>query len=125
MKPVAGSINFQAGVLTLVSFDMPANPVEHLYMNNAWEIPQPKPYVGDVFNSYNDGPPGGGRPPMGRFMKSSRCPRRRTRPGTITRAPPPHIPHSRRHCHPHAAGKDHPRRRFGERAQGDVGEVTM
>ncbi len=69
VKPMAGSIDFEAGVLTLVSFDVPANPAEHLYMNNAWVIPQEKPYVGDVFNSYNDGPPGAGRPPLGAFYE--------------------------------------------------------
>lgn len=57
VKPMAGSIDFQAGVLTLVSFDMPADPVERLYLNNAWDLPQKNPFVGDVLNSYNDGPP--------------------------------------------------------------------
>ena len=69
VKPVAGSIDFKAGVLTLVSFEMPAHPAEHLYMNNSWQIPQPHPYVGDVFNTYNDGPPGAGRPPLGAFYE--------------------------------------------------------
>jgi hypothetical protein len=69
VKPMAGSIDFQAGVLTLVSFDVPANPVEHLYMNNAWELPQKNPFVGDVLNSYNDGPPGAGRAPLGAFYE--------------------------------------------------------
>jgi hypothetical protein len=57
VKPVAGSIDFQAHVLTVVKFDVPSNPVEHLYLNNAWELPQKNPFVGDVLNSYNDGPP--------------------------------------------------------------------
>ena len=57
VKPMAGSMDFQAGVLTLVSFDMPANPAERLYLNNAWDLPQKNPFVGDVLNSYNDGPP--------------------------------------------------------------------
>ena len=55
-KNVLGSIDFKNNVLTLVSFNMPADPTKELYMNNAWELPQPKPYVGDVVNSYNDGP---------------------------------------------------------------------
>ncbi|HEV2972613.1 MAG TPA: DUF6786 family protein [Pirellulales bacterium] len=69
VKPIAGSIDFQAGVLTLVNFDMPANPADHLYMNNAWEVPQKHPFVGDALNSYNDGPPGAGRAPLGAFYE--------------------------------------------------------
>ena len=68
-KPVAGSIDYQAGVLTLVSFDLPEKPTEQLYLNNAWSLPQEKPFVGDPFNSYNDGPPGPGKPPLGPFYE--------------------------------------------------------
>jgi hypothetical protein len=68
-KPVAGSIDFKAGVLTLVSFDLPENPEARLYMNNAWGVPQEHPYVGDVFNSYNDGPPAEGKPQLGAFYE--------------------------------------------------------
>ncbi len=68
-KPVAGSIDFKAGVLTLVSFDLPENPTAKLYMNNAWGVPQAHPYVGDVFNSYNDGPPGEDKPQLGAFYE--------------------------------------------------------
>ena len=35
---------------------MPDDPTKHDYMNNMWEVPQAKPYVGDVANAYNDGP---------------------------------------------------------------------
>lgn len=56
---VLGSIDYQNNILTIVSFNMPADPTQELYMNNAWELPQPKPYVGDVVNSYNDGPGSG------------------------------------------------------------------
>jgi hypothetical protein len=35
---------------------MPEDPAEHDYMNNMWGVPQEEPYVGDVANSYNDGP---------------------------------------------------------------------
>ncbi|HKD37807.1 MAG TPA: DUF6786 family protein, partial [Pirellulales bacterium] len=69
VKPMAGSINFRDGVLTLVRFDVPFDPVDHLYVNNAWQLPQEHPFVGDVFNSYNDGPPGGDRPPLGAFYE--------------------------------------------------------
>jgi hypothetical protein len=52
---VLGSIDFQNNVLTLVSYNMPADPTKELYMNNSWVRPQKDPYVGDVVNSYNDG----------------------------------------------------------------------
>ena len=55
-RNVLGSIDFQEGVLTLVHFTMPDDPAEHDYLNNAWEMPQAQPYVGDVANAYNDGP---------------------------------------------------------------------
>ncbi len=55
-RNVLGSIDFAAGVLTLVSFTMPEDPAKHLYMNNMWGLPQPAPYTGDVANAYNDGP---------------------------------------------------------------------
>ena len=55
-RNVLGSIDFQAGVLTLVHFTMPDDPTQRDYMNNMWGVPQAKPYVGDVANAYNDGP---------------------------------------------------------------------
>lgn len=67
-KNVLGSIDFKNNVLTLVSFNMPADPTKELYMNNAWELPQPHPYVGDVVNSYNDGPQGD-KPGFGPFYE--------------------------------------------------------
>ncbi len=67
-KPIAGSIDFRAGVLTLVSFDLPDDPTAKLYMNNSWGEHQDHPYVGDVFNSYNDGPPGPGQAQLGAFL---------------------------------------------------------
>lgn len=53
---VLGSMDFEAGVLTLVHFTMPDDPTKCIYLNNMWELPQKEPYVGDVVNSYNDGP---------------------------------------------------------------------
>ena len=53
-RNVLGSIDFRHNTLTLVSFTMPENPVEHDYMNNMWG-PQDEPYTGDVANAYNDG----------------------------------------------------------------------
>ncbi len=57
-KNVLGSIDYKNNVLTLVSFNMPADPTKELYLNNAWDLPQKNSYVGDVVNSYNDGPQG-------------------------------------------------------------------
>lgn len=68
-KNVLGSIDFQAGVLTLVHFTMPDDPTQHPYMNNLWQVPQAEPYVGDVANSYNDGPLGPGKPGLGPFYE--------------------------------------------------------
>jgi len=67
-KNVLGSIDYKNNVLTLVSFNMPADPAQELYMNNAWVLPQPQPYVGDVVNSYNDGPQNG-KPGFGPFYE--------------------------------------------------------
>lgn len=55
-RNVLGSIDFEAGVLTLVHFTMPDDPAKCDYINNMWQVPQEKPYVGDVANAYNDGP---------------------------------------------------------------------
>ncbi|MFZ5831129.1 MAG: DUF6786 family protein [Planctomycetota bacterium] len=50
-----GAIDFASGTLTLLRFTMPPDAVRLPYMNNAWG-PQKEPYVGEVVNSYNDGP---------------------------------------------------------------------
>ncbi|MEN6450933.1 MAG: DUF6786 family protein [Thermoguttaceae bacterium] len=55
-RNVLGSIDFEAGVLTLVQFSMPSDPTKHIYLNNMWGVPQADPYHGDVTNAYNDGP---------------------------------------------------------------------
>jgi hypothetical protein len=67
--PLAGSIDMDSGVLTLVTFTLPDEPAAHPYVNNAWELPQKQPFVGDVFNSYNDGPPAPGKPSLGGFYE--------------------------------------------------------
>ena len=54
-RNIFGSIDFQAGVLTLIAFTMPEDPTKHNYLNNIWEATQAEPYKGDVINSYNDG----------------------------------------------------------------------
>jgi len=68
-RNVLGSIDYQHGVLTLVTFTMPDDPTRHDYMNNMWEVPQKQPYVGDVVNSYNDGPPAPGKKGLGAFYE--------------------------------------------------------
>ena len=73
-RNVLGSIDFEMGVLTLTHFTMPDDPTAHLYMNNMWEVPQAEPYVGDVTNSYNDGPSASGEQ-LGAFYEiESLCP---------------------------------------------------
>ncbi len=67
-KPVAGAIDLQQGVLTLVHFSMPSEPTAVAYVNNTWGR-QEEPLRGDVFNSYNDGPPEPGRQALGGFFE--------------------------------------------------------
>jgi hypothetical protein len=49
-----------------VQYTRPADARE--YVNSMWEI-QREPYKGDVINSYNDGPPAPGQPPLGPFYE--------------------------------------------------------
>jgi len=69
VRNVAGAIDRSHTVLTLVQFSLPEDPAHHPYVNNAWDLPQREPYVGDVFNSYNDGPPAPGKPALGGFFE--------------------------------------------------------
>jgi Family of unknown function (DUF6786) len=64
--PVAGSYDATAHVLTVVQYTRPADAQD--YVNSMWEI-QREPYKGDVINSYNDGPPAPGKPPLGPFYE--------------------------------------------------------
>jgi len=64
--PVAGSYDAANHVLTIVTFTRP--PDARQYVNSMWEI-QRDPYGGDVINSYNDGPPAPGKPPLGPFYE--------------------------------------------------------
>jgi acetyl esterase/lipase len=68
-RNVLGSINYADGVLSLVQFTMPEDPSRQDYMNNMWQVPQAKPYVGDVANTYNDGPPEPGKKGLGPFYE--------------------------------------------------------
>jgi hypothetical protein len=65
-RDVAGSYDAANRVLTLVQYTRPADAVR--YVNSMWEI-QREPYKGDVINSYNDGPPAPGQPPLGPFYE--------------------------------------------------------
>jgi hypothetical protein len=64
--PLVGSYDAAGQVLTLVQYTRPATATE--YVNSMWEI-QRQPYKGDVVNSYNDGPPAPGKPPLGPFYE--------------------------------------------------------
>jgi hypothetical protein len=65
-RPVSGSYDAGAGVLTIVQFNQPEGATE--YVNSMWEL-QDAPYGGDAVNSYNDGPPEPGAKPMGPFYE--------------------------------------------------------
>jgi hypothetical protein len=62
----AASYDTSGHVLTLVQYTRPAGATR--YVNSMWEI-QREPYKGDVINSYNDGPPEPGKPPLGPFFE--------------------------------------------------------
>jgi hypothetical protein len=63
---IAGSYDAAERVLTLVQYTRPAGVTA--YVNSMWET-QREPYKGDVINSYNDGPPAPGQPPLGPFYE--------------------------------------------------------
>jgi hypothetical protein len=63
---VAGSYDAAAHLLTLIQYTRPATAAP--YVNSMWET-QRDPYNGDVLNSYNDGPPAPGAPPLGPFYE--------------------------------------------------------
>jgi hypothetical protein len=63
---VAGSYDAIGHVLTLVQYTQPTGVLP--YVNSMWEI-QKEPYRGDAINSYNDGPPSPGKPPLGPFYE--------------------------------------------------------
>jgi hypothetical protein len=64
--PLVGSYDGAGHVLTLVQYTHPADATQ--YVNSMWNI-QREPYKGDVVNSYNDGPPAPGKPPLGPFYE--------------------------------------------------------
>ena len=64
--PFAGSYDAAGHVLTLVQHTR--STAAHGYVNSMWEV-QREPYNGDEVNSYNDGPPAPGKPPLGPFYE--------------------------------------------------------
>lgn len=64
--PTFGSYDAANGVLTLVQYTLPDE--DDQYVNSMWEL-QEDPFSGDVVNSYNDGPPEAGVPPLGPFFE--------------------------------------------------------
>ncbi|WP_348534446.1 DUF6786 family protein [Pontiella agarivorans] len=65
-KGVAGSYDAEGQVLTLLTYNQQAAP--NGFVNSMWEF-QKEPYKGDVINSYNDGSPAPGKPPLGPFYE--------------------------------------------------------
>jgi hypothetical protein len=68
-RPTIGSYDFDASVLTLVNYTLPPRASQQLYINNAWVLPQEKPFEGDVANSYNDGAAEPGAKTLGGFYE--------------------------------------------------------
>ncbi len=65
-KGIAGSYDPDGRVLTLVTYNVQDAPSG--FVNSMWEL-QKEPYKGDVINSYNDGSPEPGKPPLGPFYE--------------------------------------------------------
>ena len=65
-KGIAGSYDADGKVLNIVTYNVQESP--NGYVNSAWKL-QDKPYAGDVINSYNDGSPEEGKPPLGPFYE--------------------------------------------------------
>ncbi len=64
-RDVVGSIDFDNGILTISKF---SRARDGRYLKNGWQMHQ-DPFGGDVVNSYNDGPPEPGVPPLGGFYE--------------------------------------------------------
>src|SRR5205085_2847995 len=65
-QPLVGAYDAAGQVLTLIQYTLPDDATD--YVNSMWEQ-QAQPYAGDVVNSYNDGPPAPGKPPLGPFWE--------------------------------------------------------
>jgi hypothetical protein len=67
-KDVVGSYDPDAGVLTIVRFNLPCDATELPYVNSLWQL-QDDPFGGDVINSYNDGEATPGAGQLGPFYE--------------------------------------------------------
>jgi hypothetical protein len=78
---LAGSFDFGRDLLTVVEFDVPAEPAR--YANSTWVKEQADPYEGDPFQSYNAGVEGrtGDLPPAPFYELESTSPVRALEPG--------------------------------------------
>jgi hypothetical protein len=65
-KGIAGSYDATGKVLNIVTYNVQDAP--NGFVNSMWEH-QKEPYAGDVINSYNDGSPEPGAPPLGPFYE--------------------------------------------------------
>ena len=65
-KGIAGSYDAAGQVLNIVTYNVQEAP--NGFVNSMWEL-QKEPYSGDVINSYNDGSPAPGEPPLGPFYE--------------------------------------------------------
>ncbi len=65
-KGIAGSYDADGRVLNIVTYNVQDAP--NGFVNSMWEL-QEEPYSGDVINSYNDGSPEPGVPPLGPFYE--------------------------------------------------------
>jgi len=65
-KGIAGSYDAAGKVLNIVTYNVQDSPQG--FVNSMWEL-QEQPYSGDVINSYNDGSPEEGKPPLGPFYE--------------------------------------------------------
>jgi hypothetical protein len=65
-KPALGSYDPARNLLTIAQYTLPEGATD--YVNSMWEI-QEQPFRGDAVNSYNDGSPAPGEPPLGPFYE--------------------------------------------------------
>ena len=65
-KGIAGSYDAAGQVLNIVTYNVQDSP--NGFVNSEWKI-QDEPFAGDVINSYNDGSPEEGKPPLGPFYE--------------------------------------------------------
>ncbi|OVE76803.1 hypothetical protein BVX97_00405, partial [bacterium E08(2017)] len=63
---IAGSYDAAGQVLNIVTYNVQEAPDG--FVNSMWEL-QKEPYMGDAINSYNDGSPEPGKPPLGPFYE--------------------------------------------------------